>query len=148
MAERYGVPLEGDYDGDGVPDAGTEKQPTKLRVIEGGKSTSTSDTGTVGDVAPTDNAVASDKAAQDTALNGAQIASLLEIIQAVADGLIPRDAGLAIIKRAFLVDDAGAEELMGSVGQGFVSSTTTPPAAPAVPDAPAPQPPAAPAEAA
>jgi hypothetical protein len=144
MAERYGVPLEGDYDGDGVPDAGTEKQPTKLRVIEGGKSTSTSDTGTVGDVAPTDNAIASDKAAQDTALNGAQIASLLEIIQAVADGLIPRDAGIAVIKRAFLVDEAGAEELMGSVGQGFVPASATPPAAPAAP----PQPPAAPAEAA
>lgn len=140
MAERYGVPLEGDYDGDGVPDTDTGKP--KLRVIEGGKSTTAADTDTVGDVAPTDAAVAADKAAQDTALNGAQIASLLEIIQAVADGLIPRDSGLAIIKRAFLVDDAGAEELMGSVGQGFVSSTAAPPAPPPG----APQPPAAPTE--
>jgi hypothetical protein len=123
-----------------VPDTDTGKP--KLRVIEGGKSTTAADTDTVGDVAPTDAAVAADKAAQDTALNGAQIASLLEIIQAVADGLIPRDSGLAIIKRAFLVDDAGAEELMGSVGQGFVSSTAAPPAPPPG----APQPPAAPTE--
>jgi hypothetical protein len=146
MAERYGVPLEGDYDGDGVPESG--KKPA-LRVIEGGKSTvPTADTGTdadtLGAVAPTEGAVASDKAAQDTALNGAQIASLLEIIRAVADGLIPRDSGLAIIKRAFLVDDAGANELMGSVDKGFVSATA-PAAQPTAPDAP-PQPPAAPAE--
>jgi phage gp29-like protein len=133
IAERYGVPILGDFDGDGIADAETSTAgtPPKLRVIEGGASVDAA-TDTVGDVAPVDAAVTAEKPAQDTALNGAQIASLLQIIQAVADGLIPRDAGLAIIKRAFLVDDAGADELMGSVGKGFVPASATP-AAPAAP---------------
>lgn len=62
----------------------------------------------------------SDGAAQDSALNGAQIASLLEVVTAVATGQIPRDAAEAIIQRAFLVDEQTAGELLGSVGLGFV----------------------------
>jgi hypothetical protein len=63
---------------------------------------------------------------EDTALNGAQVGSLLEVIQACAAGMIPRDSALAIVKRAFLVDDAQAAELLGSVGAGFVPTSTEP----------------------
>lgn len=58
--------------------------------------------------------------AQDSALNGAQIASLLEVVGAVARGEIPRDSALAIIKRAFMVDEATADALLGTVGAGFI----------------------------
>lgn len=68
--------------------------------------------------------------AQDTALNGAQVSSLLEIVQACAVGAIPRDTAIGILKRAFLVTDQEAADLLGSVGAGFT------PAAPASEPAP------------
>lgn len=125
LCERFAVPVEGDGDGDGAADAADGGGKPALRLIPGGAGA---------DGAP---AVTPDQPAQDTALNGAQIASLLEIVAATARGEIPRDAGVAMIKKAFLVDDATAEALMGSVGAGF---TPTPAAAPG-PGAP---PPAAP----
>lgn len=75
-------------------------------------------------------------AAQDTALNGAQIASLLQIVEAVAQGQIPRDAAVAIIQRAFLVDATIADRLLGSVGAGFTPTTPAAPTAPAAPTTP------------
>jgi phage-related protein (TIGR01555 family) len=55
-----------------------------------------------------------------TALNGAQVSSLLEITQSVAGGLLPRDSGVAIIMNAFQMEQAVAEKIMGSIGKGFV----------------------------
>lgn len=126
LCTRFAIPIVGEGVQDDDAKAAAGERP-KLRLVGG---TDVDDANTI---APVD-APAGDKVAQDSALNGAQIASLLEIIQAVAQQLIPRDAGLAIIKRSFLVDDAGAEQLMGSVGNGFVPSSATPPAA-AVPPA-------------
>lgn len=71
------------------------------------------------------------KSAQDTALNGAQIASLLEIVQAVVARQIPRDSAIAMIKRSFLVDDAAAEALLGSAGTDAFTPATAEPATPA-----------------
>jgi phage-related protein (TIGR01555 family) len=52
---------------------------------------------------------------QKTALNGAQVSSLLEVVRAVAAGEIPREAGIEIVVGAFpeSYDRAGAERLMG-----------------------------------
>jgi len=62
--------------------------------------------------------------AQDTALNGAQIASLVQIVQQVAARLLPRDAAVAIVQRAFSVDSQQAENLLGSAGGTFTIDTT------------------------
>ena len=73
------------------------------------------------DVAAADAATAAppvEKAA-DAALNGAQVSSMVDVVVKVATGELPRDAAKAIIKRAFLVDDAGADEILGSAGAGF-----------------------------
>jgi len=67
------------------------------------------------------------EAIADTALNGAQVKSLLEILQAVAANQIPRDAAIAIVMRAFQVDQPEADRMLGSAGKGFV------PAAPPAP---------------
>jgi phage gp29-like protein len=67
----------------------------------------------------TDVAASAEKAA-DTALNGAQVASMKDLVIAAATGQLPRDSAKAIIKRAFQMDDAAADEVLGSVGQGFV----------------------------
>lgn len=132
LCTRYGIPITHDADGDGHPDAIASGDKPNLRLIAGGKNEA-------GDglvpASTGDNA-------EDSALNGAQVASLLEIVQAVAIGSIPRDSGVAMIKRAFLVDDAGAEALMGSVGKGFVPTNAAQPSAPST-DAPEPPPSAA-----
>lgn len=75
---------------------------------------------------------------QDTALNGAQVTALLEILKAVAGGQLPRETGVQIIVTAFDVTDEEAEKLMGDVGAGFEPDQ---PAAPALPSG---QPPGAP----
>lgn len=56
---------------------------------------------------------------QDQVLNGAQIASLIEIVQSVASETLPRDSALNIIETAFQVDKEKANELLGSAGNGF-----------------------------
>jgi len=62
-----------------------------------------------------------------TALNGAQIVSLLSIVTSVATKQIPRDTGARLIAAAFPITPAQAALILGSVGEDFV------PAAPAVP---------------
>jgi hypothetical protein len=67
-------------------------------------------------------------AVADTALNGAQVASMVEVVEKVAAGSLPRGAARAIIMRAFAVDGAGADEILGDAGQGFVPTAQTSPA--------------------
>lgn len=70
----------------------------------------------------------------DTALNGAQIASLKEIVIAVAMGEIPRATGVELILAAFpTIDREQAEKIMGPVGAGFQPSQSTAPAEPSSP---------------
>lgn len=64
-----------------------------------------------------------DIAASPTSLNGAQVASLLQIVTQVAAGYLPRESGVAMISVAFNVDAAVAEQLMASAGNGFVLPT-------------------------
>lgn len=66
---------------------------------------------------------------QDTALNGAQVASLLEIIKTVATGDMPRETGVQIIVTAFDLTEEEADELMGPVGAGFKIERAPVPAA-------------------
>lgn len=63
----------------------------------------------------------------DTALNGAQVESMVSIVTAVAVGTLPRDSARAILMRAFAVDADGAEAILGSAG---LTPLATPPVAP------------------
>jgi len=56
---------------------------------------------------------------QKTAFNGAQVASLLQIVQSVAAGTLPRSSGVEMIVTAFQVDIAEAERLIGESGNSF-----------------------------
>lgn len=60
---------------------------------------------------------------QETALNGAQVTSLVEIMRATADGQIPRDSAVAIIENAFQMSSAQADRILGSIGRGFVPTS-------------------------
>jgi len=66
----------------------------------------------------------------DATLDGAQIAAAVEIVKAVAAGELPRDAGIGALTVLLNLTLAKAEEVMGSVGAGFVApkpEPTTPP---------------------
>lgn len=54
-----------------------------------------------------------------TALNGAQVTAMLEIVKAVANEELPRGTGVEMIIASFPVDQATAEKIMGEVGKGF-----------------------------
>jgi hypothetical protein len=56
---------------------------------------------------------------QQTVLNGAQIASLVDIVAQVAAGTLPRDAAVGIIQNSFQVGPAEAEKMLGSAGKTF-----------------------------
>lgn len=85
-------------------------------------------------------------AAPDTTLNGAQVSSLLEILVLVSTGQLPRDAGVRAIEIAFHLTHEIAEQLMGTIGDGF--EPTAPTASAAAPAPPPPPPDATPAPAA
>jgi hypothetical protein len=63
--------------------------------------------------------------ASDSALNGAQVSSLLEVIAQVVAGQLPRDSAIEIIKVAFNLDHGTADRLLGEVGRGFTPTPTT-----------------------
>ena len=65
---------------------------------------------------------------QQTSLNGAQVASMLQVVEAVAAGQLPRDTGIAILEMAFQIPPNSAEAIMGTVGAGFVPAEAPVPA--------------------
>jgi len=135
LANQYGIPVANDADGDGVSDdapTANTGAPPQLKLIQGGAgAVDVSGAAVGGGGVAADGA--GDTKAQDAALNGAQVTSVVEVVQAVAVGTLPRDAAIGILKRAFQVDDAGAQELLGSAGAGF-SIEAPAPATPPKPD--------------
>lgn len=83
----------------------------------------------VGDVDPEAGAPGG-KDIQAQALNGAQVTSLIAIVQGVAEGNLPRDSAAEMIKLAFQVDDAQAEALLASAGKSFKIAKPAPAPAP------------------
>ena len=70
-------------------------------------------TPTVGKTAGTQDNV------QQQALNGAQVTSLVDIVEKVAAGTLPRDSAKNMIMLAFNVSDADAENVLGGAGSSF-----------------------------
>lgn len=69
------------------------------------------------DAAAAGSAPAADAApqsVQDSALNGAQTSSMLEIIKAVWAGEISEESGIAVLQRALLVSEGLAREIIGT----------------------------------
>lgn len=103
-------------------DAFAEPSEDELRAAAEGATGSTGGTGPAGDEAapaakPGEGPAGENVQAQ--VLNGAQVASLVDIVAQVADGKIPRDAGVEIIMLAYQVDKPKAELLMGTAGTSF-----------------------------
>jgi uncharacterized protein len=77
-----------------------------------------------------------------TALNGAQVKSLMEIVAAIATEEMPRDTGVRLIAQSFPMSEADADRMLGSVGKTFFVDKPEPPAAFGAPPGKAPPPPA------
>jgi hypothetical protein len=56
---------------------------------------------------------------QQSALNGAQVTSLLEIVTKVVERQLPRQSAIEIIISAFPIDRVQADRILGAVGKGF-----------------------------
>lgn len=67
-----------------------------------------------------------EKTVAEVSMNGAQVSSMIEVLNSVAAGTLPRDSGIEILVTAFPVDRPGAEKLMGSIGNGFVPAVLPP----------------------
>ncbi len=93
------------------------------RALESGAGGATGPTGNAG---PTDAPAGED--IQKQALNGAQVASLVDIVSQVAAETIPRDAAVEIVQLAFQVDATTADKLIGTAGKGFKAAKPEPPA--------------------
>lgn len=63
--------------------------------------------------------VAGDATLAQISLNGAQIASVLKLVQSVAAGTLPRESALNMIITAFPINREAAENILGAAGQGF-----------------------------
>ena len=59
------------------------------------------------------------KVETDFALNGAQITAVVDLVEKVAMGTLPREAAVNIISAGFNIDMALADKMLGSVGKGF-----------------------------
>lgn len=56
---------------------------------------------------------------QKTALNGAQVTAMVDVVSKVSLGLIPREAGIQILYQAFNIEESEALRIMGNAGNGF-----------------------------
>ena len=70
--------------------------------------------------------IGGEKDVQKTALNGAQVTAAQGIVQAVADGNLPRDSAHGMLIRFFQVTAEEADQILGSVGQSFTGPSTEP----------------------
>lgn len=100
---------------------------TEMPETEQGESALPSEPTALPDVVT--NAGAADKA-QDVALNGAQVASLVDIVKSVADGTLPRESAVAIISAAYPLTPEHADKIVGPAGTPAFEPTKPEPAFP------------------
>ncbi len=60
-----------------------------------------------------------------TALNGAQVIALLDTVQRVVDGVLPRESAIRIITAAFPITAQDADKILGKIGHGFKPKPAT-----------------------
>src|SRR6478609_7255048 len=58
------------------------------------------------------------------AFNGAQVSSMVTIVQNVAAGTLPRESGVAMLMIAFSLTSDQAEQVMSKAGNGFTITPT------------------------
>jgi hypothetical protein len=64
--------------------------------------------------------------ASAVAMNGAQVQAAQGIVQAVAEGKLPRATGVAMLVQFFNMPEEAADAMMGEVGRSFTITTAAP----------------------
>lgn len=113
MCARFGIPIRDDADNDGVSDT--------AQTVE-----------SVEAVAPAGDG--GESKAQDAALNGAQVTSLLEVIGQIVAQQIPRESGVEIIVSSFGLPRSTVEKMIGEIGRSFVPASSSVDVTPLEPD--------------
>jgi len=80
--------------------------------------------------APADPSAPAEVKKQETALNGAQVTSLVDVLKEVAIGGLPRESAAVLIQVAYNLDATTAEQLLGTIGTAAFTPTPEPAAAP------------------
>lgn len=78
--------------------------------------------------APVAPATGDSQVPADTILNGAQLAAAAQIVKDVAEGTVPRDAGIGQLIEFFNLTPEQAERIMGSAGKGTATAPNVNPA--------------------
>lgn len=73
-----------------------------------------------------DTAASTDQNVQQLALNGAQVTALVDMVEKVAAGTLPRESAMNMIVTAFNVTPQDADKILGSAGKGFKMATPEP----------------------
>lgn len=124
MSEEMGIEYDTTEGGDLGEEEGQEEnkamggktQGQEVNDLEDGAADTKANgngTPTVGDTASSADNV------QQQALNGAQVTSLVDIVEKVAAGTLPRDSAINMIVMAFNVKPEDAERVLGTAGKGF-----------------------------
>lgn len=126
-----------------IPSAVAVIDPTTVTAPEAPDQITAGTPTTDGEDGGAPGAAQSIQTTEATVLNGAQVSSAQAIVLAVAEGKLPRDAGIAMIKTFFNLTAEVATEIMGSAGLGTVTTPNKPEGGAVEPTAPAPPPPPA-----
>lgn len=112
------VPIESVFDADGKPAVAAEPAEGAPKLDENGQP-----------IADVGAALPGGAPVQDTALNGAQVSALLEIVAQISEGLLTVEGAIAIMRVAFpTIDEAEARR----IAEGAIAKPPEPdPAAPA-----------------
>lgn len=71
------------------------------------------------DTQPADPGVTGDEKDPQAALNGAQVTSLLSIVNSAATRQVPRETAIQLIVAAFPISPEQADRILGPVGKSF-----------------------------
>lgn len=63
--------------------------------------------------------IGEDAAVPELSLNGAQVTAMLDVVDRVVKGTLPRESAIAALETAFNIPTDKAEKVLGSVGKGF-----------------------------
>ncbi|MEK6744286.1 MAG: DUF935 family protein [Nitrospirota bacterium] len=122
--ERFGIPEPKDGEKTIVPPQPANPFAGLMPSAPGQKTAATSPD----DVPPVDESGAAKElqTTQASVLNGAQITAATAIVMAVANGEIPRDAGLGQLQVLFNLTPQQAEQLMGTAGTAQFKQAASP----------------------
>jgi len=127
---------------DQIPQIDIEETGEELESEKGEEPTETTETTPASVEADVPASVAENAVPPNSALNGAQVSALLEVVGQVVRGELPRASAVEIIITAFPVDRPTAERILGEVGKSFEPKAEEPAAAPGAPPTPGVTPPA------